>query len=65
MARFNQYRSIRAKFASKATCGHAVAKGDVIGWSPRSGETSCKDCWQRWQAENAEAEALESGYMAY
>jgi hypothetical protein len=59
MARFNQYRSIRAKFSSTGKCGHAITKGDLIGWSPRGSETCCAACWSRWQAENAEAEAYE------
>ena len=66
--RFNSYRGISAKFDSIATCGHPVKAGDAIGFAPsrRRGaksETQCADCWAKWQAENAEADAIEAGYM--
>ena len=57
--RFDNYREIDARFASTGTCGHAIAKGDRIGWHPRLKKTQCADCWARWVAENAEADALE------
>ena len=68
--RFNDFRSIEAKFDSTATdCGkreiqgHKIRKGDIIGYA-RSGRTShthCAECWQRWTAENQEADMIESG----
>ncbi len=60
--RFQNYREITAKFDSVGKCGHAIKKGDVIGYHRQHG-TQCPDCWQRWKAENAEADAIESGYM--
>ena len=63
--RFNDFTSITAKFNSTGTCGHAIAKGDEIGYARgnrRRGvkaETSCSACWTRWCAENAEAYMLE------
>jgi hypothetical protein len=64
MARFNQYRSIVAKFDQEGFCGHKIRRGDTIGWCSHARHaTQCKDCWSRWQAENAEAEVYES-YMS-
>jgi hypothetical protein len=60
--RFYNYREIDARFASTGTCGHAIAKGDRIGWHPKLKKTQCSACWARWVAENAEADAIESGY---
>ena len=59
--RFDNYREIDARFASTGTCGHAIAKGDRIGWHPILKKTQCTACWQRWCAENAEADVLERG----
>ncbi len=59
--RFDNYRDLSARFASTGTCGHAIAKGDAIGWHPDLKKTQCADCWRRWCAENAEAEAMERG----
>lgn len=58
-ARFNDYRAIQTRFNSTGTCGHAIRKGDSIGWAPRTRETQCADCWSRWVSENAEAERYE------
>jgi hypothetical protein len=58
--RFDNYRSIVARFASLAACGHQVKAGDPIGYNPRLKKTVCTDCWRRWVAENAEAEVYES-----
>lgn len=60
--RFDNYREIRAKFNSTGACGHAIKKGDVIGWNKRYG-CQCSNCWSRWVAENREADAIEAGYM--
>ncbi len=59
--RFDNYRELDARFASTGTCGHAIAKGDRIGWHPSLKRTQCTSCWTRWVAENAEADALERG----
>jgi len=61
-ARFNEYRAIDARFDSQGTCGHAIRKGERIGYAPRTRVTQCADCWSRWVAENAEADAIERGY---
>ncbi len=59
--RFDNYREIDARFASTGSCGHAISKGDRIGWHPSLKKTQCADCSRRWVAENAEAEAYERG----
>ena len=59
--RFDNYREIDARLASTGTCGHAIAKGDRIGWHPSLKKTQCAACWSRWAAENAEADMLERG----
>ncbi len=59
--RFDNYREIDARFASTGTCGHAIRKGDRIGWQPAIKKTQCTACWARWVAENAEADMLERG----
>ncbi len=61
--RFENYREIDARFASTGTCGHAIAKGDRIGWHPSLKKTQCASCWLRWVAENAEAAAMEGGAL--
>ena len=54
MARnYNHYREIPAKFDSQGTCGHAIRKGDTIGYSPAKyrgdkAETQCAECWRKW-----------------
>lgn len=67
--RFNDYRSIAAKFSSAGTCGHPIKAGDLIGCARRGRDsfTQCRDCWHRWQAENEEADRLEysSSYGGY
>ena len=62
--RFPNYREIGARFASTGTCGHSIAKGDVIGWNPGAKKTQCADCWQRWCAENAQADFDEAQYAS-
>jgi hypothetical protein len=57
--RFSNYRTITARFASTASCGHEVKEGDYIGYNPRAKRTSCAACWRKWQVENAQAEACE------
>ena len=61
--RFDDYIGITARFDSDGSCGHAIRKGDAIGWTRRTRETQCADCWRRWSVENAEADAIERGYM--
>jgi hypothetical protein len=60
--RFPNYRAIQARFASTASCGHAVKPGETIGYNPRlrAARTVCADCWRRWTAENGEADVYES-----
>ncbi len=60
---FDNYREIDARFASTGTCGHAIGKGDRIGWHPSLKKSQCAACWSRWVAENAEAAAMERGCM--
>jgi hypothetical protein len=60
-ARFSDYFEITARFDSTGSCGHAIHKGDRIGWARRNRETQCPECWTRWVAENAEADAMERG----
>lgn len=62
--RFDDYREITAKYDGTAcNDAHAVHKGDRIGYAPRFRKVVCAACWRRWQAENAEADAIEAGYM--
>jgi hypothetical protein len=58
--RFYDYREIGARFDSTGACGHPVKKGDTVGYNRRGG-VQCTDCWRRWCAENAEADAFERG----
>lgn len=66
-ARFDDYREITARFSSIATgCGkglHRIEKGETIGYAGKRGGTICGDCWARWRAENAEADAIEAGHL--
>lgn len=62
--RFYNYRQIAAKFASRGTCGHEIAKGDNIGYHPTTKNTFCPACWDAWCAENAAAEADERQYAS-
>lgn len=39
------FREIVARFDSVGTCGHAISKGDRIGWQRTIRETRCADCW--------------------
>ncbi len=59
--RFHDYRTITARFDSQGTCGHAIQKGDQIGYARHGGKshTSCPDCWAKWSSENAEADRYE------
>ena len=61
--RFDAYREIVARFNSEGSCGHAIKRGDRIGWNPYAKKTQCAACWAHWSAENAEAEAIERGSM--
>jgi len=61
---YSNYRSITAKFNSRGKCGHDIRKGDTIGWNRKYG-AQCSGCWRKWQAENAEADLMESGQMPY
>ena len=56
--RFPEYRELVARYAGTGKCGHAIRKGDVIGWHLRAG-AQCAECWAKWCDENAEADRLE------
>ena len=55
--RFGNYREITVEFDFTADCGHAIKKGDRIGWHPKHG-TQCPNCWTRCVAE-----AIKAGYL--
>ena len=59
--RFDNYRDIDARFNSTGSCGHAIKKGQAIGYNPRNKRTQCAECWRVWQLENANA----AGYEQY
>jgi hypothetical protein len=59
MDRFDNYSALTARFASTATCGHEIAKGDPIGWNRGNRRTMCSACWAKWVGENREAAAYE------
>ncbi len=52
---FANYREIISRFASVGKCGHAINKGDTIGWHRVHG-AQCAKCWQQWKADNAAAD---------
>ena len=60
--RFDNYHELTAKFDSTGSCGHAIHRGDTIGYH-RSHGAQCAVCWVRWSAENREADAIEGGYQ--
>jgi hypothetical protein len=69
--RFNEFCSLKAKFASAGSCGHPIKEGDTIGYAKSRGrmrfyttETCCESCWTSWRMDNYEAASLEaySGY---
>ena len=56
---FENYREClarRAEPAEETACGHAVARGDLIGWNPTAKRAQCRACWARWTMENARAD---------
>ena len=67
--RFDYYSAIVARFDSVASCGHGIKKGELIGYNPSirdirgQKKTQCASCWAKWVSENAEAEAIERGYL--
>ena len=61
--RFDNYREIQARFNSIGNCGHAIKKGEIIGYNSRNKKCQCANCWSRWVVENREADAIEAGYM--
>ena len=61
-ARYTDYMEIAARFKSTGTCGHAIAKGDRIGYARRSRETQCAECWDKWSRENDAAGFDEMAY---
>jgi hypothetical protein len=66
---FYSYHEMKAKFDSKSTScggpeGHDIKKGDVIGYCRKGAAfVHCADCWAKWKAENAEADAAEAFQM--
>jgi len=58
---FHNYRSIEARFDSTGTCGHAIRKGDCIGYHPKLKKTQCADCWARWVARMPKPSAWKGG----
>lgn len=54
--RFPFYRSLTARRAEQASCGHAVQVGEVIGWNAKLKRAKCRECWARWVAENDAAD---------
>lgn len=57
--RFDNYREITARFDSIGKCGHAIKRGDLIGYNRRHG-ARCSACWANWKAENLEAAQYEA-----
>lgn len=60
--RFDNYRTIQARFNSTGGCGHEIIQGQTIGYNGRLKRTMCPDCWAKWCTENAEAQAYEEQY---
>ena len=46
--------------AYKTSCGHAVKKGDQIGYARK--HVQCAECWRKWVSENAYCDILEARY---
>ena len=61
--RFDNYQTIKAKYASIGACGHGIKVGNRIGYSRKYG-CMCASCWTAWSQENAEA-AFDERQMAY
>ena len=57
--RFDNYRTIIAKYNSIGFCGHEIKKGDEAGYNPSLQKVRCSACWHKWAAENREAQAYE------
>ena len=62
--RFSNYRTITAKYASVGACGHPIKAGDEVGYHAGLKICRCSGCWQRWVAENAEAQMYEDRYCS-
>jgi hypothetical protein len=45
------YRLIVARRTSTGTCGHLIIPGDVIGFSPETHRTLCRECFKRRRLE--------------
>lgn len=53
---FDKWRAINARFATpaeKTACGHPIAAGDAIGWTPSGRAVLCATCWAKWRREVA------------
>lgn len=57
--RFDNYREIRAKYASTDRYGNEIKKGDLIGYNPQNKKVIAKDAWSKWVYENRSAQAYE------
>lgn len=60
---FAFYRSAVARTPERASCGHDIQAGEIIGHNPRVQRTKCAECWRLWQQENDEANAYEFGLL--
>jgi len=56
---FSDCIEIKAKFATQGACGHAIRKGDRIGWSRSPKYTYCADCWAGRHDDQEQAEPFE------
>ncbi len=63
--RFSNYREITARRADTGACGHAIKPDDVIGWHSARKIARCAECWRKWAAENADADAYERSIEPY
>ena len=65
-ARFDDFHELTARRDSVGCVNgadHQVKKGDRIGWSRKYRVACCASCWTNWSAENAEADAIEAGWI--
>ena len=53
--RFDNYSESSARVDSTGNCGHAITKGQVIGYNRTHG-CKCAACWAKWSQENVEAD---------
>jgi hypothetical protein len=58
--RFNNYRTIVARFDSIGFCGHQIKKGDSVGYNGKLKRVRCEACFTKWKHENKEAASYET-----